>query len=152
MSHFTLLVGSTLGGAEDLADHLAEKLCDLGHQAVIHTSPQFDHILIEPCHYLLLICSTHGAGDLPDNIQPFSRQLLEQRPDLRGLSYLAVGLGDSSYDTFCQAIRSLDQQLLDCGAMRIGDRLEIDVGQPDLPEILAGHWLDQQLERAGIDR
>ncbi|OXS16082.1 FMN-binding protein MioC [Zobellella denitrificans] len=150
MSHFTLLVGSTLGYAEDLAEVLAGILASRGHQTVIHTSPQVDHILIGPDHYLLLVCSTHGAGDLPDNIQPLSRQLQEQQPDLGGLPFLAVGLGDSSYDTFCQAIRSLDQQLRDRGAERVGDRLEIDVSQPDLPEILASAWLDQQLQAAGI--
>ncbi|WP_375056535.1 FMN-binding protein MioC [Zobellella sp. DQSA1] len=147
MSHFTLLVGSTLGNAEDLADVLADTLRQQGHQAVIHTSPQLDHILIRPDHYLLLVCSTHGAGDLPDNIQPLYRQLLEQQPNLAGLAFLAVGLGDSSYDTFCHAIRLLDQRLTDCGAKRIADRLEIDVSRPDLPEEIAGLWLDRSLSQ-----
>ncbi|MBL1379317.1 FMN-binding protein MioC [Zobellella iuensis] len=145
MSHFTLLVGSTLGNAEDLAEVLAETLRQQHHRAVIHTSPQLDHILIRPDHYLLLVCSTHGAGDLPDNIQAFYRQLLEQQPDLAGLAFLAVGLGDSSYDTFCHAIRLLEQRLTDCGARRIADRLEIDVSRPDLPEVIAGQWLDRAL-------
>ena len=147
MSHFTLLVGSTLGSAEDLADDLAGILQNHGHQTVIHTSPQLDHILIRPDHYLLLICSTHGAGDLPDNILPFSQQLDTQQPDLGKLKYLAVGLGDSAYDTFCYAIQKLDRQLADRGAQRIGDRLDIDVSQPDLPELIAEKWLDLWLSR-----
>ena len=147
MSHFTLLVGSTLGSAEDLADDLAGILQNHGHQTVIHTSPQLDHILIRPDHYLLLICSTHGAGDLPDNILPFSQQLDTQLPDLAKLKYLAVGLGDSAYDTFCYAIQKLDRQLADRGAQRIGDRLDIDVSQPDPPELIAEKWLDLWLSR-----
>lgn len=147
MSHFTLLVGSTLGNAEDLAEVLADNLRDRGHQAVIHTSPQLDHILIRPDHYLLLVCSTHGAGDLPDNIQPFYRQLLDQQPNLAGLAFMAVGLGDSSYDTFCHAIHLLDQRLTDCGAKRIADRLDIDVSQPDPPEGIARQWLDRSLSQ-----
>ena len=145
MSHFTLLVGSTLGSAEDLADELAGILQNHGHQTVIHTSPQLDHILIRPDHYLLLVCSTHGAGVLPDNIQPFSLQLHEQEPDLTGLAYLAIGLGDSAYDTFCHAIQTLDRQLADRGARRIGDRLDIDVSLPDPPEAIATKWLDHWL-------
>ncbi len=145
MSHFTLLVGSTLGSAEDLADELAGLLQNYGHQTVIHTSPQLDHILIKPDHYLLLVCSTHGAGDLPDNIQPFSLQLNEQKPDLTGLAYLAVGLGDSAYDSFCHAIQTLDRQLEDLGARRIGDRLDIDVSLLDPPEAIAEKWLDHWL-------
>ncbi|GAA3550388.1 FMN-binding protein MioC [Zobellella aerophila] len=147
MSHFTLLVGTTLGNAEDLADHLAERLQDLGHQTVIHTSPQLDHILIKPDHYLLLICSTHGAGDLPDNIEPFYQQLTQRLPDLSGLKFGAIGLGDSSYDSFCAAIQKLDHQLTRLDAERIGSRLEIDVGQPDLPEQAAERWLDHWLNQ-----
>ncbi|AEY00196.1 FMN-binding protein MioC [Oceanimonas sp. GK1] len=150
MSHFTLLVGSTLGSAEDLAEEMADQLQSIGHSTVIHTSPQLDHILIAPDHYLLLVCSTHGAGDLPDNIQPLLEALQQQRPPLQGLSYLAVGLGDTSYDTFCHAIQRLDQQLESLGAGRIGDRLEIDVSAGDPPEQQAQIWLDQCLNEAGI--
>ncbi|OXY80594.1 FMN-binding protein MioC [Oceanimonas doudoroffii] len=150
MSYFTLLVGSTLGNAEDLAEEMADQLQTKGHTTVIHTSPQLDHILIAPDHVLLLLCSTHGAGDLPDNIQPFYEQLQQQAPVLQGLQYLAVGLGDTSYDTFCHAIQKLDQQLNTLGAERIGDRLEIDVSRGDLPEQQGIRWLDQCLKQAGI--
>lgn len=150
MSHFTLLVGSTLGSAEDLADHLAEKLHDLGYQTVIHHSPQLDHILIEPGHYLLVVSSTHGAGELPDNIAPLYRQLGSEAVSLHGLQYGAVGLGDRSYDTFCHGIQKLDQRLQQLGAERIGSLLEIDVGQPDQPEDTAVIWLDRWLRELGI--
>ncbi|WP_417606721.1 FMN-binding protein MioC [Oceanimonas baumannii] len=150
MSHFTLLVGSTLGCAEDLAEDLADHLQSAGHTTVIHTSPQLDHILIAPDHYLLLICSTHGAGDLPDNIQPFFEALQQQAPHFPKLSYLAVGLGDNSYDTFCHAIQKLDQTLTALGATRIGDRLEIDVSAGDPPEQQAQIWLDRSLNEAMI--
>ncbi|PSJ41189.1 FMN-binding protein MioC [Zobellella endophytica] len=152
MNHFTLLVGSTLGSAEDLADHLAQKLRDLGHQTVIHTSPQFDHILIEPGHYLLVVSSTHGAGDLPDNIASLYRQLGSEAVSLHRLQYGAVGLGDRSYDTFCHGIQKLDQRLRQLGAERIGSLLEIDVSLPDQPEDTAEIWLDQWLQDLGIPR
>lgn len=145
MSHFTLLVGSTLGSAEDLADELSEILKNHGHQTVIHTSPQLDHILIKPDHYLLLICSTHGAGDLPDNIHPLFQQLTQQQPNLAGLQYLAVGLGDSSYDTFCHAIQTLDAQLTQLGGTRVAELLAIDVSLADPPEVIAKKWLDHWL-------
>lgn len=146
MAHFTLLVGSTLGSAEDLADDLAQLLRKYGHQEVIHTSPQLDHILIKPEHYLLLICSTHGAGDLPDNIEPFYQQLLEQQPNLNGVNYLAIGLGDSAYDTFCGAIKTLTDQLYKLGATAICDPLTIDVSLEDPPEQIATQWLDPWLK------
>ncbi|WP_417615048.1 FMN-binding protein MioC [Oceanisphaera sp.] len=147
MSHFTLLVGSTLGSAEDLADELAEILNNRGHHTVIHTSPQLDHILIKPEHYLLLISSTHGAGDLPDNIHPLYLQLTQQRPNLAGLQYLAVGLGDSAYDTFCHAIQTLDDQFIQLGATRVAELLTIDVSLQDPPEVIAEKWLDHWLSQ-----
>lgn len=142
MKHVTLLVGSTLGAAEDLAIDLAEILQENSYQTVIHTSPQVDHILIKPEYTLLLICSTHGAGDLPENIQLFYQQLLDQAPNLTGLNYLAVGLGDSAYDTFCEAIQTLDRQLKHLGATRVEDQLKIDVSLADPPEMIAKKWLD----------
>ena len=142
MKHVTILVGSTLGAAEDLAVDLAEILQKNSYQTVIHTSPQVDHILIKPEHTLLLICSTHGAGDLPENIQPFYQQLLDLAPNLAGVNYLAVGLGDSAYDTFCEAIQTLDRQLEHLGANRLEDQLKIDVSLADPPEMIAKQWLD----------
>lgn len=142
MKHMTLLVGSTLGAAEDLAEELAEILQQNSYHTVIHTSPQVDHILIKPEHTLLLICSTHGAGDLPENIQPFYQQLLDLAPNLTGVSYLAVGLGDSAYDDFCQAIQTLDHKLSELGATRLEDQLKIDVSLLDPPEMIAKQWLD----------
>ena len=145
MKHMTLLVGSTLGAAEDLAEELAEILQQNSYQTVIHTSPQVDHILIKPDHTLLLICSTHGAGDLPQNIQPFSQQLRDLAPNLTGLNYLAIGLGDSAFDDFCQAIQTLDRQLSNLGATRLQDQLKIDVSLADPPELIAKQWLDHWL-------
>ncbi|ART82484.1 FMN-binding protein MioC [Oceanisphaera profunda] len=147
MKQVTLLVGSTLGAAEDLAADLAEILEQNSYHTVIHTSPQVDHILISLEHILLLICSTHGAGDLPENIQPFYQQLLDQAPNLSGLNYLAVGLGDSAYDTFCQAIETLDHRLNLLGATRLEDQLKIDVSLADPPEMIAKKWLDLWLTK-----
>ncbi|EOA2962480.1 flavodoxin domain-containing protein, partial [Yersinia enterocolitica] len=52
-----------------------------------------------------------------------------------------VGLGSSEYDTFCGAVRKLDQQLIIQGAIRVGDILEIDVIQHEIPEDPAEIWV-----------
>ena len=83
----------------------------------------------------------HGAGDVPDNLQPFAKDLAEQHPDLNALKYGVIALGDSSYDTFCQGGKTLDRLLAECGASRIGDRLEIDVTQHEIPEDAAEAWI-----------
>ncbi|MGR5143111.1 FMN-binding protein MioC [Photobacterium sp. DNB23_23_1] len=140
MSHITLITGSTLGGAEYVADHLSDLLEQAGHSTDITNQPDLGQL--STGNIWLVVCSTHGAGEYPDNFQPFAEQLLSQQPDLAALHYAVIGLGDSSYDTFCAAARKIDQQLTNLGAIRLGERLEIDVSQDPVPEDPAELWLE----------
>ncbi|MCW8331493.1 FMN-binding protein MioC [Photobacterium sp. SDRW27] len=139
MSHITLITGSTLGGAEYVADHLADLLAQEGHQTDIVNQADLSELRLDSVW--LVVCSTHGAGEFPDNIQPFVQQLSELKPDLSSLQYGIIGLGDSSYDTFCAAAKNLEQQLTSLGATRLGERLDIDVSQDPVPEDPAENWL-----------
>ncbi|HAU4894245.1 TPA: FMN-binding protein MioC [Aeromonas hydrophila] len=141
MAKLNLVVGSMLGAAEYVADHVASLLEQAGHQAEIHNPASLAEVLAEPEAILLVITSTHGAGDVPDNLQPFAKDLAEQHPDLKTLKYGVIALGDSSYDTFCQGGKTLDRLLAECGASRIGDRLDIDVTQHEIPEDAAEGWI-----------
>lgn len=141
MSQITLITGSTLGGAEYVADHLADLLVQDGHQTDIINHADLAALPLDTIW--LVVCSTHGAGEFPDNIQPFVQQLNEQQPDLSQLKYAVVGLGDSSYDTFCAAGKSLDQLLGSLGATKLVERLDIDVSQDPVPEDPAENWLQQ---------
>ena len=140
MSHITLITGSTLGGAEYVADHLSDLLEQAGHSTDIINQAELEQLSTD--NIWLVVCSTHGAGEFPDNFQPFVEQLTNQHPDLARLRYGVIGLGDSSYDTFCAAARNIDQQLAKLGAIRLGERLEIDVSQDPVPEDPAELWLE----------
>lgn len=140
MSLITLITGSTLGGAEYVADHLADLLDQAGHETDIHNQATLSDL--DTGSIWLIVCSTHGAGDYPDNFQPFVAQLNADKPDLSGLKYGVVGLGDSSYDTFCAAAKNIDQLLTQLGAVRLGARLDIDVSQDPVPEDPAEIWLE----------
>ncbi|MGR5130011.1 FMN-binding protein MioC [Photobacterium swingsii] len=139
MSHITLITGSTLGGAEYVADHLAELLEDDNHTTETINRAELSDTPI--AGYWLVVCSTHGAGELPDNIQPFMAELATNQADLSQLKYGVIGLGDSSYDTFCAAAKIIDQQLTKQGAQRIGEPLHIDMSQHPVPEDPAENWL-----------
>ncbi|ANI30665.1 FMN-binding protein MioC [Yersinia entomophaga] len=139
MADITLISGSTLGSAEYVAEHLAEKLEEAGFSTETLHGPELDELT--PQGLWLVVTSTHGAGDLPDNLQPLLEQIEQQQPDLSQVRFGAVGLGSSEYDTFCGAIRSLDQQLIAKGAKRIGEILEIDVTQHEIPEDPAEEWV-----------
>ncbi|WP_336407784.1 FMN-binding protein MioC [Gallaecimonas kandeliae] len=142
MSEIHLLVGSTLGGTEYVADALADKLREAGHEPQLHLTPNLHDL---PLDGTWLICSaTHGAGELPDNIQPFGEQLAE-KPDLRGVRFAVFAIGDTNYDSFCQGGKVLEAAMLDCGAHPLWPRIDIDVMDPELPEDQASAWLDQQI-------
>lgn len=139
MAEITLISGSTLGGAEYVAEHLAEKLQDAGHTTEIMHGPLLDELT--PQGIWLVISSTHGAGDIPDNLIPLYEALKEQNPDLSAVRFGAIGIGSREYDTFCGAIDKIDSALLACGATQIGETLKINVLEHDIPEDPAEFWL-----------
>ncbi|MBD2823351.1 FMN-binding protein MioC [Xenorhabdus szentirmaii] len=141
MSTITLISGSTMGSAEYVAEHMAEILEDSAFSTEILHGPSLDDLPLEGLW--LVVTSTHGAGDLPDNLQPLSDAIAEQHPDLSNVTFGAVGIGSSEYDTFCGAIRSLERLLEDHGAKRIGDRLEIDILKHEIPEDPAEKWVKE---------
>lgn len=139
MADITLISGSTLGSAEYVAEHLAEKLEAAGFTTETLHGPELDELTLSG--RWLVVSSTHGAGDLPDNLQPLLEQIEEQLPDLSQVQFGAVGLGSSEYDTFCGAIQRIDDLLIARGAKSIGDRLEIDVTEHEIPEDPAEEWV-----------
>ncbi|WP_313684292.1 FMN-binding protein MioC [Pantoea sp.] len=139
MADITLITGSTLGSAEYVAEHLEEKLQDAGFSTEVLHGPELDEVPQQGIW--LIVTSTHGAGELPDNLLPFYEALKETQPDLSGVRFGAVGIGNHEYDLFCGAIRLLEDQLNQLGAKRVGDRLEIDVLEHEIPEDPAEVWL-----------
>lgn len=140
-----ILVGSQMGAAEYVAEQVAETLVQAGYDVKLHLKPELDHLNQD--NIWLVITSTYGAGDLPDNIQPFADQLAQDRRDLTTLSYAVITLGDSGYDTFCEAGRKLALLLQNKGANCLIEALEIDAQDPALPEDTALEWLPQLIEK-----
>lgn len=140
MSTITLITGSTLGGAEYVADHVAELLTAQGHHANIINQPQLAQLNQDTLW--LIICSTHGAGDYPDNFMAFANALNQQQPNLKQLKFAIIGLGDSNYDTFCAAAKNIEALLTQLGATRVGERLDIDVSITPVPEDTAEIWFE----------
>ncbi|PWC20050.1 FMN-binding protein MioC [Brenneria roseae subsp. roseae] len=139
MADITLISGSTLGGAEYVAEHLAELLEKEGFSTEMLHGPELDEL---PDRGLwLVVTSTHGAGELPDNLQPLFEQLEQQKPDLSQVRFGAIGIGSKEYDTFCGAIQTADRVLTQSGAKRIGEILQIDVTEHEIPEDPAEVWL-----------
>ena len=142
--HFEIIVGTMLGAAEYVADAIAEKLDASGHTHTIHAEPNLDEIKTESTW---IVCtSTHGAGELPDNIQPFAKRL--ESADLSAVNAYVIGLGDTSYDTFCFGAKEMEKHIKNAGGTLITDALYIDVLEHPIPEDAAVEWFDEKLANA----
>jgi len=141
MAEITLISGSTLGSAEYVAEHLAEKLEEMGHSTHTLHGPLLEELPLQGLW--LIVTSTHGAGDLPDNLQPLYDEISEQHPDLSEVQFGAIGIGSKEYDTFCQAIEKVEALLVQQGAKQIGTTLKVNVLDHDIPEDPAEVWLGE---------
>lgn len=144
MTNISIISGSTLGGAEYVADHLAELLGSEGFSVQVFHGPELQELPLTGIW--LMVVSTHGAGELPANIQPLFNQLEADQTDLSGIKFGAIGLGNKEYDLFCGGIKAANRSLTERGAKRIGDLLEIDVTEYDIPEDPAEAWLTEWIK------
>lgn len=144
--HFDIMVGSVLGASEYVGEALLACIEENGHSGECHFDPNVSSLNKEN---ILIICtSTHGAGDLPDNIQAFAKEL--QHYDLSGFNAIIIGLGDSSYDTYCGAAMTMEALLLARGAKLVAGPLHIDVLNHPIPEEAAVNWFTQLLSGSSL--
>ena len=131
-----------LGGSEYVAEACEETLTALGHDVELHFQPDFAQINSE--NQTWLICtSTHGAGDYPDNIQAFVTDLEKSDQDLSSVKFLTIGIGDSSYDTFCFAAKNLNKILISKGCVEIVPLTTLDMSEDIDPEERSQNWLNE---------
>lgn len=142
MSSFQVIVGSMLGGSEYVAEACEETLTALGHQVVLHFQPDFAQILNESQTWLICT-STHGAGDYPDNIQSFVTDLENTDQDLSSVKFITIGIGDSSYDTFCYAGKNINKLLISKGCIEILPLITLDMSEDIDPEERSQSWLNE---------
>ena len=141
MAKIEVIVGTTLGSAEYVADEMMAQVTEQGHQVqVLLTRTLYE---IDTHALWIIVSSTHGAGDLPDNIQPFFNEITEQKPDLSQVNFALCAIGDSSYDTFCQGPEKLISAIQHCDAKAFVDKIQIDVQLDPVPEDPALAWLAQ---------
>jgi MioC protein len=142
MSTILILVGTESGNAQMVADALKPVLETAGH-AVDVSDKAATPADLEAHDVLLVVCATHGSGDIPTNILPLAETLERERPNLSGHRYGVIALGDMTYqDTFCGGGKKVDQVLELCGAKKVGGRLELDASSQPLPDEEALTWVE----------
>lgn len=142
MKKVNLVFGTVYGSAQFTAETLEKALIELGFEAKLWQSEDIGQFIPPEDELLIVVTSTTGQGDLPDNIQPWFYHLKESGAYLPSLKYGVVGLGDSSYETFCGAGKTVDTLLSELGAKPVLARLDIDACETMEPEIEAIKWLE----------
>jgi MioC protein len=140
--NISILVGTMTGTAEMVAQEVQTALEAAGHQASVQMMDGLDASALSGGGPFLICTSTYGQGDVPDNAQALFNSLESERPDLSGVTYGVIALGDRTYkDTFCQGGIRFDALLTELGAKRAGEILKHDASSGTLPEEVAAQWV-----------
>ncbi|WP_379144769.1 assimilatory sulfite reductase (NADPH) flavoprotein subunit [Paenibacillus sp. sgz500992] len=136
----TVLFGSQTGNCQRLASSLSRKLEEQGFQVTVSAMNGFKPNGLKKAENLLLLVSTHGEGEPPDNARAFHEFIYSKRaPQLDHLRYSVLALGDTSYEFFCQTGKDFDQRLEELGGRRLSPRVDCDL---DYDEPVA-EWFQQ---------
>jgi MioC protein len=143
----TILVGTMTGTAEIVAEEVQLALEGAGHAATIAPMDGLDAGAFNPSQIkqdsaFLIISSTYGNGDVPDNAQAFFAAIEAARPALGHVSFGIVALGDRTYKaTYCEGGLKFGRLLEELGARRVGEPLLHDASAGTLPEEVAAGWV-----------
>lgn len=124
----TILFGSQTGNSNGLAKKMSKKLEEQGFQITLSSMGDFKPNQLKKVENLLIVVSTQGEGDPPDNAIPFFEFVHSKRaPQLEHARFAVLGLGDTSYEFFCQTGKDFDKRLAELGAERLVPRVDCDV-------------------------
>jgi sulfite reductase (NADPH) flavoprotein alpha-component len=138
----TILFGSQSGSAENLAKKTAKEAGKRGFAPMVLDMAQATPASLAAEKNLLLITSTFGDGEPPDNAKALHAALADPAaPDLTQLRYSVCALGDTNYSLFCQCGKDFDARLEKLGATRLTPRVDCDLDY----EKPYAQWLDATL-------
>ncbi|WP_421182612.1 assimilatory sulfite reductase (NADPH) flavoprotein subunit [Aeromonas dhakensis] len=140
--NLTILYGSQTGNAKGVASSIKAQAEARGLPVTLTSMADYKPKQLKKETHLLVVVSTYGEGEPPESAVDLFEQLKKGKVGkLEGLKFAVLGLGDSSYEFFCQTGKDFDSLLTKAGADRVHELASLDVDYQDA----AKAWGEQAL-------
>ncbi|WP_421194238.1 assimilatory sulfite reductase (NADPH) flavoprotein subunit [Aeromonas enteropelogenes] len=140
--NLTILYGSQTGNAKGVASAIKAQAEARGLPVTLISMADYKPKQLKKETHLLVVVSTYGEGEPPESAVDLYEQLKKGKVGkLEGLKFAVLGLGDSSYEFFCQTGKDFDSLLTKAGADRVHELASLDVDYQDA----AKAWGEQAL-------
>ncbi|WP_145490521.1 NADPH-dependent assimilatory sulfite reductase flavoprotein subunit [Yersinia rohdei] len=124
----TLISASQTGNARRLAEQLRDDLLAAKLNVNLVNAGDYKFKQIAQERLLIIVASTQGEGEPAEEAVALHKFLLSKKaPKLPETAFAVFGLGDTSYEHFCQAGKDFDNKLAELGAERLLNRVDADV-------------------------
>lgn len=140
----TILFGSQTGNAKGVAESVKAQAEARGIPVSLVAMNDYKPKQLKKETHVLIVTSTYGEGEPPEAAADLHAQLKGGKVGkLDGLQFAVLGLGDSSYEFFCQTAKDFDAFFEKAGATRLQDAATFDVDYRDAAEVWANAFLDK---------
>ncbi|MFV0569581.1 MAG: NADPH-dependent assimilatory sulfite reductase flavoprotein subunit [Citrobacter portucalensis] len=128
MPGITLIYASQTGNARRVAEALRDDLIAAKLNVTLINAGDYKFKQIANEKLLIVVASTQGEGEPAEEAVALHKFLFSKKaPKLDNTAFAVFGLGDTSYEFFCQAGKDFDAKLAELGGERLLDRVDADV-------------------------
>ena len=137
----TILYGSQTGNAKGVASKLKEQAESRGLTVKLVNMADYKPTALKKEKFITVVVSTYGEGEPPEDAESLHEFLTTKKaPKLDGVKVAVIGLGDSSYEFFCQTAKDFEERFNKLGAETIFQRADVDYDDE------AAKWIDGALD------
>lgn len=148
-----VISASQTGNARKIAKQLRDSCVAANLDVTLFSAGNFKYKKISTVKFLIIIVSTYGEGDPPEEAISLYKYLFSKRaPNMKETCFSVFSLGDRSYKYFAKAGKDLDNRLEELGAHRLQERVDVDLDFQDT----ANTWIKKIIflfqEKLNIER